>query len=255
MKRNNEKVPEFDEIIFENRNKTYGAFDLRKRYKSAASISILCATAVSALLITAFSFTPDKKTALPLLPGYEIKISLPQDQVVVPPPEIKPPSELIRSISNLEPKVVTDSLEATPNIPITDLINSTVKDRKVTDTVAFTEPITPEIPVEEKIFVVVEEKPEFPGGNSALFKFISENVIYPDEAQKNNIQGRVILKFVVEPDGSVGKILILRGIDSLLDSEAIRVVKALPKFRPGRQAGIAVPVWFSLPVFFQIQND
>jgi len=161
----------------------------------------------------------------------------------------------MRSINNLPPKVVTDSLEATPFIPITDVINATIKDGNVIDSVVYTDPVTPEIPAEEKIFVAVEEMPEYPGGNPALFKYISENLIYPPDAQINNIQGRVILKFVVNRNGSVDRIEIIRSIDSLLDNEAIRVVKTLPKFRPGKQGGVPVPVWFSLPVLFKIENN
>ena len=106
-----------------------------------------------------------------------------------------------------------------------------------------------------KVFISVEEKPEYPGGDAALFRFISENLNYPSEAERNNVQGRVILQFVVNPDGSVGKIEILRSIDPLLDNEAIRVVKILPKFKPGKQGGVPVKVWFSLPVLFKIEKN
>jgi periplasmic protein TonB len=254
MKRNNEKVPEFDEIIFENRNKTYGAFDLRKRYKSVASLSILGGIALSAILITSLSFKTEKGTALPGPNSFIIELSKPVEQTVVPPAPLKPPAELMKSIQNLEPEVVADSLEATTLIP-TDIINATVTNGKVTDSVVYTDPVAVEIPVENKIFIVVEENPEYPGGNHALYKFISENLIYPSEAQKNNIQGRVILKFVVNPDGSVDRIEVLRSIDPSLDNEAIRVVKIMPKFKPGKQGGVPVPVWFTLPVLFRMENN
>jgi len=254
MKRNNEKVPEFDEIIFENRNKNYGAYNLRKRYKSTASLSILGGIAFSTILITALSFTTKEGTVLKLPVGVIIELTKPVDQVIVPP-ELKPSPELEKIIKNLQPEVVTDSLEVTPFIPITDEINATVKDRKVTDSVVYNDPVTPEIPVETKVFIVVEEPPEYPGGNAALYKFISENLIYPSEAQDNNIKGRVILKFVVNPDGTADRIEVLGSIDPLLDNEAIRVVKILPKFRPGKQGGVPVPVWFILPVLFNIENN
>ena len=255
MKRNNEKVPEFDEIIFENRNKTYGAFDLRKRYKSVASLSILGGIAFSAILITALSFKTEKGTALPGPNSFIIELSNPVEQTVVPPAPLKPPAELIKSIQNLQPEVVADSLEATTLIPITDIMNATVTNGNVTDSVVYADPVATEIPVENKIFFVVEEDPEYPGGNHALYKFISENLIYPSEAQKNNIQGRVILKFVVNPDGSVDRIEVLRSIDPSLDNEAIRVVKIMPKFKPGKQGGVPVQVWFTLPVLFKMENN
>jgi periplasmic protein TonB len=255
MKRKIEKVPEFDEIIFENRNRNYGAFDLRKRYKSAASISILGVIAISTLLITALSFTT-KEYNPPAGPNdVTLDLSKTFNPEIVRPPEVKPPKEMIKSIKNLQPKVVTDSSEITEPIPITDIINQTMPNGNVNDSVAFAEPIATEIPVEEKIFIVVEEWPEYPGGLPALFKFIGENLHYPKEAQINNIQGKVILKFVVNADGSADRVQILKGIDSLLDNEAIRVVKTLPKFKPGKQGGVPVPVWFTLPVVFKIENN
>jgi protein TonB len=256
MKRKNEKVPEFDEIIFENRNKTYGAYDLRKHYKSAASLSVLSVITFSAILFTILSFTTEKGTITHVSKiNMVIYLPRPDDREIVKPPEVKAPPELIKAIRNLQPKVVTDSTEVTPSIPITDLLNETTENGNVTDSMVYKEPVTPEIPVEEKIFIVVEEKPEYPGGETALFRYIGENLKYPSEAEKNNVQGRVILKFVVNPDGSVGKIEVLRSIDPLLDNEAIRVVKTLPKFRPGKQGGVPVKVWFMLPVLFKIESN
>jgi protein TonB len=255
MKRKNEKFPQFDEIIFENRNKSYGAYDLRKRYKSALSLSILGTTALSAILITTLSFTPKESNTTLRPENYIINLTKQTDPLIVPPPVLNPPSGLIKAINNLAPKVVTDSSESTPFIPITDIINASVQNGSITDSAASADPVIQVMPPEEKIFIVVEENPEYPGGNPALFKFISENLIYPPEAENNKIQGRVILKFVVNTNGSVDRIEILRGIDPLLDNEAIRVVKALPKFKPGKQGGVAVPVWFTLPVLFKIESN
>ena len=127
MKRKNEKFPQFDEIIFENRNKSYGAYDLRKRYKSALRLSILGTTALSAILITTLSFTP-KESGTTLRPeDYIINLTKQADPQIVPPPVLNPPSGLIKAINNLAPKVVTDSSEATPFIPITDIINASVQ--------------------------------------------------------------------------------------------------------------------------------
>jgi len=256
MKRKNEKVPEFDEIIFENRNKTYGAYYIRKHYKSTACLSIIGAITFSAILLTVLSFTTEKGSAkATTLTTSVLYLPKPDDQVIVKQPEVKAPPELIKAIKNLQPKVVTDSLEATSFLPTNEEINEISKNGKVTDSIVYVEPITPEIPVEDKVFISVEENPEYPGGANALLRYISENLNYPSEAQRNNVQGRVILHFVVNPDGSVGKIEILRSIDPLLDNEAIRVVKTLPKFKPGKQRGVPVKVWFSLPVLFKIENN
>ena len=107
----------------------------------------------------------------------------------------------------------------------------------------------------DEVFVVVEEQPQYPGGAQALMKFIGENVEYPVEAQKNGIQGRVILNFIVNKDGSLSDITIVRGQDPSLDAEAIRVVSAMPKWKPGMQRGEAANVRFTLPIVFRLQGD
>ena len=106
----------------------------------------------------------------------------------------------------------------------------------------------------EETFVVVENQPEFPGGNEALMKFLADNVQYPKEAQEKGIQGRVICNFVVMKDGSITDVNVVRGVDSLLDAEAVRVLELMPKWTPGTQRGQAVNVRFTLPVVFSLQE-
>ena len=107
---------------------------------------------------------------------------------------------------------------------------------------------------EEVIFVVVETMPEFPGGQQALFKYLSENVKYPVIAQENGIQGRVICQFVVNKDGSIVDVEVVRsGGDPSLDKEAVRVIKSMPKWKPGKQRGKAVRVKYTVPVNFKLQ--
>ena len=104
----------------------------------------------------------------------------------------------------------------------------------------------------ETIFRSVEQMPKFPGGEAALKKYIDNHIKYPTNAAKNNIQGRVIVQFVVNKDGSVGEVKVVRSVDKDLDKEAVRVIKSLPKFTPGRQNGKAVSVWYTLPVTFKL---
>ena len=104
----------------------------------------------------------------------------------------------------------------------------------------------------DEVFVVVEENPEFPGGNEAMMKFLSENIEYPKIAHENGIQGRVILSMVVEKDGSVSEVKAVRGVDPSLDAEAIRVIESMPKWTPGKQKGKEVRVGYTLPVVFRI---
>jgi TonB family protein len=106
---------------------------------------------------------------------------------------------------------------------------------------------------EEEPFVVVEEMPTYPGGDSALLEYISQNVKYPENAKKNNIQGKVILRFCITAKGNVDRVSVLRGVDPEIDAEAFRVVSSLPPFKPGRQGGKEVPVWYMVPVIFALK--
>ena len=95
--------------------------------------------------------------------------------------------------------------------------------------------------------------PSFPGGNTELMRYLNEQIIYPEDAIMNRIEGTVILRFVVSKTGDITQIELIRGVDPLLDNEAIRVVSGLPRWRPGKQEGVAVPVWFTLPVTFRLR--
>lgn len=110
-----------------------------------------------------------------------------------------------------------------------------------------------EEPEEQQIFQVVEEMPEFPGGMAECLKFISKNIKYPTIAQENGIQGRVIIQFVVNQDGSIVDPVVMRTVDPYLDKEALRVIKMMPKWKPGKQRGKAVRVKYTVPVTFKLQ--
>lgn len=104
----------------------------------------------------------------------------------------------------------------------------------------------------ERLFDVVEEMPMFPGGNAALMDFLANNIKYPQVAEENGIQGRVVLTFTVEPDGSLTEVKVVRGVDIALDKEAIRVVKSMPKWIPGKVGGQPVAVKYTLPITFHL---
>lgn len=253
MKRNEKKVPGFDEIIFENRNKEYGAFDLRKHYKSVTSFSTLGAVVIAVTLVLAVFYTTEPGTAstgpvnIVVVQPENLKLVLPDQPVPKLPPE------LVKAPQNVVPDVVSDTTVSTTFMPITDEIIQNTTNGDVNDTaVTYTEVSNDIVPVEPKIFVRVEEMPEFPGGEAALLTFIAKNTSYPAEAVENNIEGRVVLKFVVKPDGSIGTIELLKSVDPLLDREAVRVVGTLPRFKPGKQNGDPVSVWYSVPVLFRI---
>lgn len=108
-------------------------------------------------------------------------------------------------------------------------------------------------PQSKKVYNSVEQMPEFPGGVAGLMRYLQGNIKYPPEAAKNDIEGRVIVQFIIDETGQVGEVKVVRPVSDELDAEAVRVVKTLPKFEPGRQDGEAVSVWYTLPIVFKLQ--
>jgi protein TonB len=211
--------------------------------------------ALFTIMVIAFSFSSQPGTATP---GVKIVVIAMSDPLIpkVLPAEKKPPENPVNTIKNLKPEVTEDTTEITVFIPTAEQLVGIVQPGNPGDSIAVTENPEPVIPPEKKEpFISVEEMPSFPGGEPALFKYIGENLNYPLDAQINNIQGKVLLKFVVNADGSADRIEILRSVDPLLDNEAMRVIKSLPRFKPGKQGGVAVPVWFVIPVSFRLENN
>ncbi len=172
----------------------------------------------------------------------EVEIQQTSQQETTPPP----PPPAVQEVEVLN--VVEDDVE-------TESIEINTEDEKDVE-VVIAPPV--EAPVEEEeeevVFVVVETMPEFPGGQQALFKYLSENVKYPVIAQENGIQGRVICQFVVNKDGAIVDVEVVRsGGDPSLDKEAVRVIKSMPKWNPGKQRGKAVRVKYTVPVNFRLQ--
>jgi len=163
-----------------------------------------------------------------------------QDQPPPPPPP--PAPEVVEVLNVVENDKVTASIE----------INTEDDKNKV---VIVNAPVLATVVEEEDnvVFQVVETMPTFPGGDAELFKFLSNNVKYPVIAQENGIQGRVICQFVVNKDGSIVDVEVVRSVDASLDKEAIRVIKSMPKWSPGKQRGKPVRVKYTLPVNFKLQ--
>lgn len=257
MKSKNEKVPGFDEIIFENRNKEYGAFDLRKRYSAATCFSVLGGVSfITALVLTIF-FTMERDVKAKTEPGPIVIITtdpLIQDPDKIKPPEPEKPKIDIDQVKYLAPVVVEKADSADKTMVAVSALDP-LKDKPVDLVVETNINPDPVIPVEPDPVVSVEEMPFFPGGDDALLKFISETIRYPQDAVENNLEGKVVLRFVVSSDGSVKRVEIIKGIHPVLDQEAIRVVSLLPKWRPGKQNGKAVPVWFYVPVTFRLTRN
>ena len=256
MKRNESTYPEFDDIVFENRNKNYGAYRLRKYYKTVASLSAFGGSALFTLLVLIFAFSStDEVTAKK---GDDIIIIIqPDNSIITEKVKTVEPEKKIPQTNPVSYKapVIVDDTSGTDN-PM--LSYNEILDRAVNPDVYEIDTMTaikaPVIPEEPETFYSVEEMPVFPGGQIALLEYIAGSTKYPEEAALNNIQGKVIVKFAVEPDGSIDRVTVIRAVHPLLDEEAARVIKTLPGWTPGKQNGKPVPVWFVLPVNFQLRE-
>ena len=165
-----------------------------------------------------------------------------QEQPKIQPPQPKPQVTQIQ--------IVEDDVEVEDEIDI----NAEVDQDEVIEEYEFTPPeIEEEEIVEAEIFKVVEEMPEFPGGAAKMMEYIQKNMKYPMMARESDIQGRVFVNFVVEPDGSISNVTVMRGIGGGCDEEALRVVQSMPNWKPGKQRGSAVRCSFTVPIIFKLQ--
>ena len=173
---------------------------------------------------------------------FEEEVEIQQTSQETPPPPPPPAVQEVEVLNVVEDNVETESIE----------VNTEETEQEVVIAAPVEAPVEEE--EEEVVFVVVESMPEFPGGQQALFKYLSENVKYPVIAQENGIQGRVICQFVVNKDGSIVDVEVVRsGGDPSLDKEAVRVIKTMPKWKPGKQRGKPVRVKYTVPVNFKLQ--
>ena len=253
------KSPDFDDIVFEGRNKEYGAYTLRKKYSRNVTISVLIGIVIIAtLIITPFiSAKAAENRAKRAERQVEIKmekLDAPAETAPPPPPPPPPPPDAVQQTKYVPP-VVVDSIkpEEQAQLMTSEEAQTNVKNEDVVEVKAVATEETQDDDAEATPFVVVEEMPMFPGGDVELLKYIGEHTQYPEVAKENNIQGRVIVRFCVTSKGGVSQVSVLKGVDPELDAEAIRVVNTLPLFKPGKQGGKPVPVWYMVPITFTLK--
>ncbi len=260
------------DIIFEDKNKEYGAYTLRRTSSARHRNAFIW---VGIIAFIAFA-TPMAFKALKIGQGKDdlgavemtnIKLDKPQvkEENTVKKLDVPPPPELKSTIKFTAPVIKKDE-----EVPESDVKSQEeLTDSKVSISVADVKGTNEETGVdiktlqdnkvvvaeepEEKIFEVVEVNPSFPGGDAELMKYLSNNIKYPVVAQENNIQGRVTVQFVVGRDGSIQDVVVVRGVDSSLDKEAKRVIQSMPRWIPGKQGGSAVKCKFYVPVNFKLQ--
>ena len=274
---------EWRDIVFDGKNKEYGAYQLRAASPSRhnkAMIVIIIMMALIAILAILVDTVIKQAEARPEDEGEQVLVEMAVTEEIEEVPEEEPQKfeeqELEEVVKDdlLNTQKVTEVLIANDDEVEEDFksqdeikeddraMGAVDEDRGVDDIinaqehkeVVVVEEKTPE-PEPDKVFEAVEQPPLFPGGDAALLKWIAENLSYPQLALENNVQGRVTVMFVVTKTGQVGEVKVVRGKDPDLDKEAVRVVKSLPKFQPGKQNGQAVNVWYTVPIAFKLANN
>ncbi|WP_304964318.1 energy transducer TonB, partial [uncultured Duncaniella sp.] len=254
---------EWIDLIFEGKNKNFGAYTLRKasaKRHNRAMLVILVVLFIVALLGLLANTVLQKNDARPEDQVEQALIDYSTEDVEDDEPEEPEqqrveeqlpealPEEILNTVKATELAIVRDEevveeIKSQDELKDTDTAVGTTDFDKGTDDLNVVREHKNEVIVEEKkpepvddnkVFDVVEQKPQFPGGEAALLKYVAEHIRYPAMAQENNIQGRVVVQFVVTKTGAVGEVKVVRGKDPDLDKEAVRVVKSLPKFVPGK---------------------
>ena len=267
---------EWCDVVFEGKNKNYGAYKLRqsssKRHIVAFLVVLVFAVFVSALpgLVSVVKNLTQSQAG-PMEETFELS-NIPVEQEIPEENKIKqetapPPPPLKTTVKFVPPKIAKDEdvredqemkaqdeiLDTKIQISVADVKGTSDKGVDIAE-LREHKVIVEEKPVEEKPFVTVEQMPTFPGGEMEMQKYIANNLKYPVVAQESGIQGRVTVRFVVSKTGAIENVTVIRGIDPSCDKEAIRVVKSMPKWVPGKQNGLNVPVYFTLPIVFRLKQ-
>lgn len=284
---------EWTDLIFEGKNKEFGAYALRQASDRRHNLAVIYVIAGLALiLICAWlygMYKADKERAeneriAELIASIEqqqfeelqAELEIPEEEEnqMEQEEEIPEPEEeeaLAEEILNTEKfteflvqkdEDVKEEVKSADEVKDTSTALGSVNFDQGTDDLNIVREHKNEVIVEEKkpvveetkVFTSVEQMPQFPGGEAELLKWISTHIKYPAIAMENNVQGKVVVQFVVTRDGSIGEVKIARGKDPDLDKEAMRVVKTLPKFIPGKMNGQAVNVWYTLPINFKLKG-
>ncbi len=264
------------ELVFENKNKKYGAYQLRKNTGKRNVKALVIVFATIAVIIAAFYAKVAIENAMPKKVAIETDVELSklaqkkeakverkepikveQEQKVVEKVKssVKFTAPEIKKDEDVNPE---DELKSQDELAKTNTAIGSFdvkgNDEAEGEVLKAKELIAEEKPKEEetKVFDVVEQMPQFPGGQQALFEYLSKHIKYPVIAEENGVQGRVIVTFVVERDGSITDVKVVKSVDPSLDKEATRVVKGMPHWIPGKQNGSAVRVKYTVPVTFRL---
>ncbi|MBS1950965.1 MAG: Ferric siderophore transport system, periplasmic binding protein TonB [Cytophagales bacterium] len=266
MSTQSESPISWDDIIFENRNKSYGAYFIRKVYSK--NVLIACALAfITISLALAYPKIAEffkseeevvKKPKLSKVVSLEQPPPINPDQ---PPPPSVPPPPVKTIIKFLPPKVTDKEVVEEEKMPTIEEIkkNETGSENVVGDAeVKFEEPVQEVVKNDDdanKVFLAVEQSAEPIGGMAAFYAWVGKNLRYPASARRMGLEGKVFLKFIIEPNGVISNVEVIRGFNAECDREAVRVLSMAPKWKPGKQSGRAVRQAYNLPIIYKIADQ
>lgn len=248
------------DILYENRNKKYGGYELRNHYSQRALKSIGLVYGLMSLFI--LNGLIHKKDAPPPITSFTSRIielkDIPLPVITIPPPKQADPPPVHATVANTPPVVVADNVVHTPPPTVTDLNNAesgamtTTGTRSGnTGTIPGTGTVnTPVIEKTDQPIYVPEVMPHF---NGDIMEYLQKNIRYPDAARESGIEGRVVVQFVVDENGNISGAKIIRGVAGGCNEEALRVVNHMPRWEPGKQNGRAVKVYYTIPISFLLQ--
>jgi periplasmic protein TonB len=276
MQNHQETPANLEDIVFQNRNKSYGAYSLRIDYQNVIKKSLLIGISIFGLAVVTpmlWAKVDGKEKVVVIADVMDIieppkEIVKPIEPITPPPPKVEEVKIKMIDFRNFE---IVDTDEEIPPIPDQDLLNTTdakfgdknqdgeVMDIPVEDPDAVKGkevdmPVAVTTEEADKEWITVEQNPEFAGGKDALIRFLQKNLHYPTPAANAGVGGKVYMQFVVGQDGTIRNVDVLKGIGFGCDEEAQRVVKLMPHWSPGKQSGRAVSVKFTLPISFQLSE-
>jgi protein TonB len=259
------KSQRWEDIVFEFRNKAYGAYDNRRSYSKHVVLGWLF-TIISATIILAAPkiiewIKGQTEEEAPVLKTvkYTDLAPPPPIQNTPPPPQVNIPPPVKTIIKYLPPKVTDKEIVEEEEMPTIEEVKQNdvgAENIEGTGEVVFEEPVEEVVQEEEedKIFMVVEQQAEFEGGLQALGKFLQKNLRYPASARRMGIEGQVFVSFVIDKEGKISDIQVVKGISADCDKEAVRVVSSMPPWKPGKQNGRPVKSRFVLPIRFKLES-
>jgi len=256
---------EWRELVFEAKNHAYGAYELRKNSSKRHLRALIIASAIFVFIVSSpllfrqilHKKAIEKDVSVRILT--DIKIDQPKEDEIVR--ALPPPPPVRNTIKFIPPVIKPDELVAEEELPVTQkeviettaAVSNIVFDKGTDDVAAPVATVNNQITEEtDQPYSYVEQMPQFPGGDLEMIKFIRLNLRYPPMAQENRITGTVVVNFVVDRDGKITRVKVIRGVGGGCDEEAVRVISKMPTWSPGKQGGKAVLVSFTVPIRYSL---